>query len=336
MTYAGVSAIHGILLAFVHASHPKVVDLDVYGVYGIVGITAPVVWYHMFFNRAFESYRPRLMLRAWSILVTVGTIAAAGSILAGNSVDSCKLPKGNATLAAVLEECTILCLQDPPGVFRRPSEATIMESAPLSKYFAGYADLILFVTLTATVVNIGSILVGLDRNWSERFNKLTDYEGNNGFLHAVACLGSCVCCCYTYSIGSLLLYSVPAALFTLIYGEVWFSKPSLPPSEPAFAVGQWSCWVATALVVSGAAWDWVANAGPERIVRRSWDYFMRSKMFEAFVLSVLKIVGKHKALIRIFNFILDWGLKQIRSMGNSDVDAQEDEDVEARPLRDTT
>jgi hypothetical protein len=184
-----------------------------------------------------------------------------------------------------------------------------MDSAPLSKYFAGYAGLMLVVTLMATVVNIGSIFVGADRDWAERFNTLTEYEGDNRFMHAVACIGSRGCCCYVYSIGTLFLFSVPAAIFTLIYGEVWFSKPSLPLSEPAFAIGQWSCWVATALIVSGAGWDCFANAGPEDIMHRNWDYFMSSQGFQDFVASVSTFIGNHKALNHLFQSIWAWGLK---------------------------
>jgi hypothetical protein len=269
ITYAGVTCIHAFVLVVLTFKNPNtaVVDLDILGVLLILTVTIYVIWPLLHFNRTLGQTRLRTLVRAWFVLVSIGTICAAvavGAVLNGQRGSVCvvpfipyandSIPSVDVTKVWIWDHCNVTCT-DPLPLLRRSSTLQILDFK--DGISGGIFDIARYFGIVAASFTIFSIAL----------------IQNNGGLRFSCPIPHPLCKEKSQKLIRMLLLShsgVQASLammapLGIIFTELMLNDAlSIPQDESPWNIGQWSCWAASGLLICAAVVDgWMQQRAEE-------------------------------------------------------------------------
>ena len=284
LTYSGTAAIHAIVLATV--SRNSLLDLDSFGTWAILSAGCLVMLPFAEFSSTLRESPTRPLFKFWGLLVMIGTVCSAVACLrkypeepACRSSDEVLLSSPNQR-NVTLFNCTYTCFATVQPL-RSTSEITVlMTETLLGKRGNLFLAVVLIIFSSGVIIGV---LAGLGSGRKQTEAELLEAIGridaylsspssyNNGtsggfgsggdpretareekeLLETELRTGH-----YQHPPGIVSLGVLNCLLFVVIIllNELCiFLSGGLPFSEPAYAVGQWSAWVSTILVLIASA-----------------------------------------------------------------------------------
>jgi hypothetical protein len=271
IAYASVTCIHAFVLLILTLKNPNttVIDLDIMGTLLVLGITNYIIWPLLHFNRTLGKARLRTLVRAWFVLVSIGSICAAAAL--GVSFEKgrggvCLVPfipyandsgpSVDVTNVWIRNHCNITCT-DPLPLLRRSSTLQVIDLK--DGWTGGVFDAYRYFAVVAASYTILSITL-IQSNGELRFSySLSHMMSEGGSQKLVKAL--------------LLRHSgLQAGLAALaplgiIFAEMVLNDPlTIPQDESPWNVGQWSCWAASGLLICAAVVDgWMQKRSMEEV-----------------------------------------------------------------------
>jgi hypothetical protein len=292
MSFAGVTAIHALILAISFARDPGVLDLDIVACWSILALTNMVAWLMIDWrwSKLVRDHRLKSLVRVWAVLISCGMLTVAVVMLAvkptvqtcENFIDEKTWHQGNLA-TYVQSNCSLPCFNKNP-LLRRQSEITVMDASGLddnNAFFASGKVFSLYMGLIAAAYTIYISVFRRDGDdydadalkefFEDSFEPMLDrlfVPGHHwiwriliplfGFI-VVLPLCFFVPLLWALFFLAMMLYQAFTPIFAtaaLVCNEAYlFHEPTLPVTEALFAIGQWGCWVATALALIAAFID---------------------------------------------------------------------------------
>ncbi|KFY11727.1 hypothetical protein V492_04294 [Pseudogymnoascus sp. VKM F-4246] len=249
MPYSLTAFVHMIVILATHGFNPPIFDLDIYGIFVLSAASVSMYPVLIVLRRRYKIRAVHAVVRLWwSIMVVTGFLASdlvskseyrQGS---SNSEVACYLEDG-ALLTSIAQlngtrdlECIYDCFLAEKSVLKAQDAVTIIWGDTMHGMFGKWGTLVAFTSACIMY------LLGTDMKLYSRVFKRLDalvlkpvYSAFDPDGRAILTPVACIC----------LISMVPWVI------NIEYSLWRTPVEEKAFAIGQWSPWVAALFAIIG-------------------------------------------------------------------------------------